>query len=82
MLASADSDWVLALLALGPVGASVFYWAVWMSYRNTNKSHSFERETAIAVDDMRGDDVKIGTNNGTTARTIRGMNSDEPRRRL
>ncbi|PZQ89604.1 MAG: hypothetical protein DI534_07320 [Leifsonia xyli] len=81
IIASSDSNpgW---LLALGPVGAASFYWAVWRAYRNTNKSHSFERETDIVVSNMTGNDVKVGENNGTRARWIQGRNDDKPRERL
>ena len=78
----ASDDWVGWLLAVGPVGAASFYWAVWMAYRNTDKSHAYEHETAIVVSDMTGADVKVGTNNGTRDSRIQGMNSDKPRQRV
>ncbi|MFT4030514.1 MAG: hypothetical protein QM675_11620 [Protaetiibacter sp.] len=79
---AADSDWPGWLLALGPAGAAGFYWTVWMAYRNTNKSHSFERETDVVVSGMTGNDVKVGENNGTRARWIQGRNDDKPRQRV
>ncbi|AYF98232.1 hypothetical protein [Protaetiibacter intestinalis] len=82
VLASDDGGGVGWLLALGPVGAASFYWGVWRAYRNTDKSHSYERETEVVVSNMTGDDVKVGTNNGTQERHIRGRNSDNPRQRL
>ena len=78
----ASDDWVGWLLALGPVGAASFYWAVWMAYRNTDKSHAYEHETEIVVSDMTGSDAKVGTNNGTRNSRIDGMNSDKPRQRV
>lgn len=82
IVAASDADWPGWLLALGPVGAASFYWAVWQSYRNTGKSHSFERETEIVVSNLTGGDVKVGTNNGTTETSIRGRNDTTPRQRL
>lgn len=82
LIVAASDDWPGWLLAAGPVGAASFYWAVWMYYRNTNKSHNFERETRIEVGPMAGDNRKVGTNNGTTERWIRGKNSDKPRQRV
>ncbi|QNO37126.1 hypothetical protein H4J02_11805 [Protaetiibacter sp. SSC-01] len=79
---TAESDWPGWLLALGPVGASAFYGAMWMAYRNTDKSHSFERETEVVVSNLTGEDVKVGENNGTTKRWIQGRNDDKPRQRL
>ena len=37
----------LWLLAIGPAGATALYWALYRYYRNTDKSHAFERETAV-----------------------------------
>jgi hypothetical protein len=79
---ASDDDWVGWLLAIGPVGAASFYWAVWRAYRNTDKSHAYEHETEIVVSNMTGDDVKVGTNNGTRNSRIEGMNSDSPRQRV
>ena len=53
-----------------------------MAYRNTDKSHAYERETEIVVSDMTGADVKVGTNNGTRDSRISGMNSHKPRQRV
>lgn len=78
----ASDDWVGWLLAIGPVGAASFYWAVWRAYRNTDKSHAYEHETDVVVSNMTGVDVKIGTNNGTRDTSIRGDNSDSPRQRV
>ena len=39
----------LWLLALGPAGASALYWALYRYYRNTDKSHAFERETDVVA---------------------------------
>ena len=42
---SDDSSW--ALLLLGPAGGIGLYWALYRYYRNTDKSHAFERETKV-----------------------------------
>lgn len=81
-IAATDGDGPLWLLALGPAGAAGFYFAIWRSYRNTDKSHSFEHETEVVVSNMTGQDVKVGTNNGTTARWVQGRNDDKPRQRV
>ena len=42
-----ESDNSAALLLLGPAGAAVVYWLLYRYYRNTDKSHAFEKETLI-----------------------------------
>ena len=44
----------LFLLALGPAGAGALYWAIYRYYRNTDKSHAFERETAVDAKPVTG----------------------------
>jgi hypothetical protein len=72
----------LALLALGPAGAVGLYWALYRYYRNTDKSHAFERETRVEAKPVTGSDVKVGTNNGTQNRRIEGENLRDYRRRV
>ncbi len=72
----------LALLALGPAGAAGLYWALYRYYRNTDKSHAFERETRVEAKPVTGSDTKIGTNNGTQDKRIEGDNVREYRRRV
>jgi hypothetical protein len=72
----------LALLALGPAGAAGFYWALYRYYRNTDKSHAFERETRVEAKPVTGSDAKVGTNNGTRNRRVEGDNVAEYRRRV
>ncbi len=55
---SGDSG--LWLLALGPAGATGLYWALYRYYRNTDKSHDFERETLVEAQPVTGSDEKIG----------------------
>lgn len=77
-----SDDSSLALLALGPAGAIGLYWALYRYYRNTDKSHAFERETQVDAQPVTGSDLKVGTNNGTRDRRISGDNVREYRRRV
>ncbi len=72
----------LVLLALGPAGAVGLYWALYRYYRNTDKSHAFERETRVQAQPVTGSDAQVGTNNGTRDRRIRGDNVREYRQRV
>jgi hypothetical protein len=77
-----NDDGGLALLLLGPAGAVGLYWALYRYYRNTDKSHAFERETKVDAKPVTGSDHKVGTNNGTQETRIRGDNVHEYRRRV
>ena len=77
-----DGDGILALLALGPAGAVGLYWALYRYYRNTDKSHAFEHETAVKAQPVTGSDRKVGTNNGTRESRIRGGNLRDYRSRV
>ncbi len=77
-----SDDSGLALLALGPAGAIGLYWALYRYYRNTDKSHAFERETQVDAQPVTGSDLKIGTNNGTRESRISGDNVRQYRRRV
>ena len=77
-----SDDSGLALLALGPAGAVGLYWALYRYYRNTDKSHAFERETRVDAQPVTVSGLKVGTNNGTRERRIRGDNVREYRRRV
>ncbi|RZA15116.1 MAG: hypothetical protein EOP02_25315 [Proteobacteria bacterium] len=77
-----SDDSGLWLLAAGPVGATALYWALYRYYRNTDKSHAFERETAVEAQPVTGTDEKIGENNGTQANSISGNNVGAYRQRV
>lgn len=77
-----SDDSGLWLLALGPAGATALYWALYRYYRNTDKSHAFERETAVEAQPVTGTDDKIGENNGTQAKSISGNNVGAYRTRV
>ncbi|MDR6841529.1 MULTISPECIES: hypothetical protein [Pseudoxanthomonas] len=72
----------LWLLAIGPAGATALYWALYRYYRNTDKSHAFERETAVEAQPVTGSDEKIGENNGTRETSISGNNVSAYRTRV
>jgi len=77
-----SDDGGLWLLALGPAGAAGLYWTLYRYYRNTDKSHAFERETAVEAQPVTGTDEKIGENNGTQATSIDGNNVGAYRQRV
>lgn len=77
-----SDDGGLSLLLLGPAGAAGLYWALYRYYRNTDKSHAFERETTVNAKPVTGTDQKIGTNNGTRERRIKGDNVRAYRQRV
>lgn len=72
----------LALLLLGPAGGAGLYWFLYRYYRNTDKSHGFERETKVEAKPVTGSDHQVGTNNGTRESSIRGNNVSEYRQRV
>jgi hypothetical protein len=79
-----DDDGSLFLLALGPAGATGLYWMLYRYYRNTDKSHSFERETAIDAKPVQGitDDRKVDEIKGTQNKRIEGDNVSDWRERV
>ena len=46
VMASSGDSAPLWLLVAGPAGAVATYWSLYRYYRNTDKSHGYERETA------------------------------------
>jgi hypothetical protein len=82
--AAADGDgggtpW---LLALGPAGAGGVYYGLWRYYRNTDKTHDFERETRIEAQPATGNDVKVNQIKGTKKKRIDGDNHTNHRQRV
>ncbi len=69
-----SDDGGLWLLALGPTGATALYWALYRYYRNTDKSHAFERETKVEAKPVTGTDAKVDEVKGTRESRIRGDN--------
>ena len=77
-----SDDSGLWLLAAGPVGATALYWALYRYYRNTDKSHAFERETLVDAKPVTGSDRKIDEIKGTQETRIRGDNVHDYRTRV
>lgn len=77
-----SDDGSLALLLMGPAGATGLYWMLYRYYRNTDKSHAFERETAVEAKPVTGTDRKTGDIKGTRDTGIRGNNVGEYRKRV
>ncbi|MDQ3205006.1 MAG: hypothetical protein M3Q40_00510 [Pseudomonadota bacterium] len=77
-----SDDGGLWLLALGPAGAIGLYWALYRFYRNTDKSHAFERETAVVAQPVTGTDEKVGEVKGTQETSIPGSNAGAYRQRV
>ena len=71
-----DSDAILFLLALGPASAVGSFWVMHRHYRNTDKSHAFEHETAVEVLALSGAeaDRKVDELRGTRSPRIQGDN--------
>ena len=70
------------LLILGPAGAGGVYYGLWQYYRNTGKSHSFERETRVQAKPITGADRKVDEVKGTTKTTIDNDNKGDHRERV
>lgn len=77
-----SSDGGMWILLAGPAGATGLYWALYRYYRNTDKSHAFERETAIDAKPVTGSDHKIDEVKGTQATRISGDNVSAYRSRV
>lgn len=82
VVASSDSDGVGWLLVAGPAGGAAIYWALFRYYRNTDKSHQFERETLIQSQPVTGGDAKVGEVHGTKRTSIEGNNVRKHRERV
>lgn len=69
-----DEDGGGWLLLAGPAAGVAIYTALFRYYRNTDKSHSFERETRIESQPVTGTDGKVDEVRGTRRTTIDGNN--------
>lgn len=72
----------MALLLLGPAGATGLYWALYRYYRNTDKSEDFEHQTAVVAKPVTGSDQKVDQVKGTRETRIGGDNLREYRKRV
>jgi len=79
-----SDDGGLWLLALGPAGATGLYWMLYRYYRNTDKSHAYERETTVDAQEVTGldQDRKVDEIKGTRETRIRGDNVRAFRKRV
>ncbi len=77
-----NEDGGLWLLLLGPAGATALYWGLYRFYRNTDKSHAFEHETAVEAKPVTGSDRKVDQVIGTQETRITGDNSRAYRKRV
>ncbi len=77
-----SDDGGLWLLMLGPAGATGLYWFLYRYYRNTDKSHAFEHESAVDAKPVTGSEHKIDEVKGTQETRIRGDNVREYRKRV
>lgn len=74
-----SSTW---LLLAGPLGGGGLYFLLYRFYRNTDKSHSFEREAKIDAQPVTGTDAKIDEVRGTRRSSISGNNVRDFRERV
>jgi hypothetical protein len=77
-----SDDSALWLLLIGPAGATALYWGLYRYYRNTDKSHAFERETTVQAKPVTGSDQKVGEVKGTQSSRISGGNAGDYRKRV
>ena len=70
------------LLAAGPVSAAALYAALYRYYRNTDKSHQYEKETAVTSQPVTGSDTKVDEVRGTTRKSVQGDNVRNHRQRV
>lgn len=80
---SGDSDGGLVyLLLLGPLAGVAFYSMTFMRYRNTDKRHEYEHETASEMRGVEGFEHKVDELHSTESKRISGDNSKKPTERL
>jgi hypothetical protein len=77
-----DDSGIVALLAAGPASAVGLYWYLFRHYRNTDKSHGFERETVVDAKPVTGTDRKVDEVKGTKKSSIDGNNVGAYRTRV
>lgn len=82
VIAMASDDSLVWLLAAGPAGAVGTYWLIYRYYRNTDKSHAYERDTIIEAQPVQGGEEKVDHISKTRDSDIDGDNSDDFRERV
>jgi hypothetical protein len=81
LVADSDGSSGVFLLA-GPFAGGAIYWGLYRYYRNTDKSHNFERETTIDSQPVTGNDVKVNELRKTRASRVPGDNRSSHRERV
>ena len=77
------SDGVPAwILAAGPAGGAATYWALHRYYRNTDKSHAYERDTLSSAQPVQGNQEKVDHIARPRDSDIDGDNSSNHRARV
>lgn len=79
---ASDDDSLLWLLAAGPAGAVVTYWTLYRYYRNTDKSHEYERDTIIKGQPVQGGEERIDHISRTRESKMDGANHKKHRERV
>lgn len=82
IILQAADDAAVWLLAAGPVGGAATYWAFYRYYRNSDKSHAFERDTIIDAQPVQGGEEKVDHISRTRDSDIDGDNSGNYRARV
>ena len=77
-----SDDASLMLLLSGPAGGAGLYWMLYRYYRNTDKSHGFERETKIDAKPVTGTDRQFDRVQGVRNSRIQGDNVASFRERV
>lgn len=82
LLPFASDDNAIWLLAAGPAGGAATYFAIYRYYRNTDKSHAYERDTIIEAQPVQGGEDKIDHISKTRDSKIDGGNGTKHRKRV
>ena len=79
---ASDEGGLLWLLAAGPAGAVATYWGFYRYYRNTDKSHAYERDTIVEAEPVQGGEQKVDHISRTRDSGIKGDNGGDFRKRV
>ncbi len=84
LLADGDSGGGLIALpfVVGPAVFAAVYGVIYRYYRNTDKRHRYERETQVAVGNLRQGDQKVGRRTRLRNRSMSGRNETDPLERV
>jgi hypothetical protein len=65
----------LVFLLAGPI----FYWVIYMRYRNSDKRHHHELETEAKIHDLQQTDEFVQARKGLTSSSMKGANYKDVR---